>query len=115
MLSSKPLALLLATACLGLATPSARAQEVLACYTLHNDLANFDRRAHSVDHYFLPRIGYSREAYARSPLGGSDIVRLRIINEMRRFGCPIEAEDRALLDDYYRRYYARKVLLPIDK
>jgi hypothetical protein len=112
---------LLVAACIFLSTTPTRAQEVLACYTLHNDLANFDRRAHSVDHYFLPALRREvgprnlRRAYDRSHLGGSDIVRLRLINEMRRFGCPIAPRDEALLDAYYRRHYARKVLLPIDK
>lgn len=27
------------------------AQQVLVCFTLHNDLANFDRRAREVEHY----------------------------------------------------------------
>jgi|SRR5690348_7667459 hypothetical protein len=76
----------------------APAQQVLACYTLHNDLANFDRRAHQIDPY-LSRSGVrTREAYDRSYLGGSDVIRLRIINEMRRFGCPLPP-DAFLLEE----------------
>ena len=81
----------------------ALAQQVLACFTLHNDLANFDRRAHR------PPFAAEREAawqseqeraaeqwrlqrWARSRLGGSDPVRLAIIDEMYRNGCPLPPE-----------------------
>lgn len=108
------------------ATP-ASSQLVLSCYTLHNDLANFDRRARSVRHYFMPELRdaqksakraithpkgefcfgvggehcapeppnaiekyqYIKEAYLRSHLGGTDPVRLRIIGEMQKLGCPL--------------------------
>jgi hypothetical protein len=92
MLSSARLAVLFAAAGLCLSAGSAAAQQVLACYTLHNDLANFDRRARQVDRYF-PGGGWGRkELYDRSHLGGSDVIRLRIIDEMRRFGCPLPRE-----------------------
>lgn len=123
---------------IGCAIPCApaTAQHVLICYTLHNDLANYDRRAREVDHYFMPELKEAREAAlvakqvddsplclfgalepcneqlrqeteryralreirARSHLGGSDTIRLRIIAEMRRFGCPLSPEDLALLE-----------------
>jgi hypothetical protein len=47
---------------LGLFSAPAASQHVLVCYTLHNDLANFDRRAHSVDHYFMAEIKEARAA-----------------------------------------------------
>ncbi len=106
------LAILLAAAFLCLPAVPARAQEVLACYALHNDLANFDRRAHEVDHYLLPelaRSGNVNAAYERSYLGGQDIVRLRMIYEMQRFGCPVPPRDEAWLREYYRsRHIGRK-------
>jgi hypothetical protein len=112
------------------------AQHVLICYTLHNDLANYDRRAQEVDHYFMPQLKEAREAaisarqaddsplclfgalepcterlqqqtaryralkevHARSHLGGSDTIRLRIIAEMYKYGCPISADDLAILE-----------------
>jgi hypothetical protein len=87
MLSSKQLAILVIAAVLCLSVASATAQQVFACYTLHNDLANFDRRARQVAHYFPGQAG--RDVYERSHIGGSDVIRLRIINEMHRFGCPL--------------------------
>ena len=94
---------------------------MLACYTLHNDLANFDRRAHTVDHYLMPeleaaaaRSGQSlKDVYAHSYLGGSDVVRLRIINEMRRYGCPLPPD--AFLLEADRRTDGRKrvITLPL--
>ena len=126
MSSRHSFAVLVAVTGLCLSVVAARAQEVLACYTLHNDLANFDRRAHTVDHYFMPELKAARatavedacfsrcafetpagadcasarrrdwaryrrlqEIYDRSYLGGSDIVRLRIIDQMRYLGCPL--------------------------
>jgi hypothetical protein len=125
MSASKRLATtLLAAAFLCLPAISARAQEVLACYTLHNDLANFDRRAHSVDNYFLPQLrretgaitpGELKNAWNRSYLGGQDIVRLRIIYEMRRFGCPISPEDEYWLQQYYRSRSDGKKVKRLDK
>jgi hypothetical protein len=129
MSSSNRFAVLVAVTSLCLSVVAARAQEVLACYTLHNDLANFDRRAHQVDHYFMPELKAARAAavgdayfsrcafsdvagedctsarrrdwaryrylqgiYDRSYLGGSDVVRLRIIDQMRYVGCPLPEE-----------------------
>jgi hypothetical protein len=137
MPSRNPLAVLVAATSLWLSVAPARAQEVLVCYTLHNDLANFDRRAHQVDHYFAPALKAAREAavadsyssrcafnnatgedctstrqrdwaryrhlqriYDRSHLGGSDVVRLRIIDQMRYLGCPLP-EDALAYDDRY--------------
>jgi hypothetical protein len=109
---------------------------VLICYTLHNDLANYDRRAREVDHYLMPELKEAREAaiaakevdesplclfgalehcnehlqqqtgryralrevHARSHLGGSDAIRLRILAEMYKYGCPISREDLAILE-----------------
>ena len=83
---------------------SSGAQEVLACYTLHNDLANYDRRARQVTPRYLQEFEAARaasaeqeraapnDARARPYLWGPDIVRLRIINEMRRYGCPLPRE-----------------------
>jgi hypothetical protein len=130
-------AVLIAVMSLCLSVVAARAQEVLACYTLHNDLANFDRRAHAVDHYFMPELRDARAValaepyfsrcaftdlagedcasarrrdwaryrhlqgiYDRSHLGGSDVVRLRIIDQMRYLGCPLPEEAFV----YYSRY-----------
>src|SRR4051794_36914518 len=143
MSSSNRLAVLVAATSLWLSVAPATAQEVLACYTLHNDLANFDRRAHQVDHYFAPGLAAARAAaigagyfsrcafndavgedctsarrrdwaryrrlqgiYDRSHLGGSDIVRLRIIDQMRYLGCPLPEDalaydERYLSDDLY--------------
>jgi hypothetical protein len=112
--------------------PSAFGQQVLVCKTLHDDLANFDRRAEAVshtqaaidtrqasnqvaDHFAAAACAAgsilatncedrASEAAAhraetdalqsdhlRSPLGGSDPVRLRIIAAMRANGCtPLE-------------------------
>ncbi|GMO22302.1 MULTISPECIES: hypothetical protein [Bradyrhizobium] len=67
-----------------LAAAPANAQLVLICYTLHNDLANFDRRAHQVAHFYV--------GGPRSHLGGADAVRLRIIDQMRQLGCPLPLE-----------------------
>jgi hypothetical protein len=137
MSSSNRLAVLVAATSLWLSVAPATAQEVLACYTLHNDLANFDRRAHQVDHYFAPGLKAARAAaigdsyfsrcafndaagedctsarqrdwaryrrlqriYDRSHLGGSDVVRLRIIDQMRYLGCPLP-EDALAYDDRY--------------
>jgi hypothetical protein len=92
MLSSARRAAIFAAAGLCLSAGSAPAQQVFACYTLHNDLANFDRRARQVDHYF-PGWGWNhKEIYARSHIGAADVVRLRIIGEMRRLGCPLSQE-----------------------
>jgi hypothetical protein len=112
------------------------AQHVLICYALHNDLANYDRRAREVDHYFIPELKEAREAamtarqiddsplclfgalegcnerlreetaryralkelHARSHLGESDTIRLRILAEMYKYGCPMSPEDVALLE-----------------
>lgn len=49
----------------GAAMP-ARAQLVLICASLHNDLANFDRRSHEVGGYYLPEIVEIRRALARA-------------------------------------------------
>jgi hypothetical protein len=129
MASTNRLAVLVAATGLCLSVVGAEAQEVLACYTLHNDLVNFDRRAHAVDHYFMPPLKAAREAlgadayyqpctintpagvecstpnphdaaryrywrskYDRSPLGGSDVIRLRIIDQMVQIGCPLPPE-----------------------
>jgi hypothetical protein len=137
MSSSHRLALVVAVTSLCLSVVSARAQEVLACYALRNDLANFDRRAHAVDHYFMPELRdaraialaepyFSRCAftdaaaedcasarrrdwaryrhlqaiYDRSHLGGSDVVRLRIIDQMRYLGCPLPEEAFVHSDPY---------------
>lgn len=123
-------------------TPAA-SQLVLSCYTLHNDLANFDRRARSVSHYFMPELKearrsakraithpegefcfglqtngaglppekcapepagaieeyrYLKDVYLRSHLGGSDPVRLRIIGEMQKLGCPLPKHVLRLLE-----------------
>ncbi|PDT90836.1 hypothetical protein CO669_07625 [Bradyrhizobium sp. Y36] len=67
-----------------LAATPAKAQLVLICYSLHNDLANFDRRAHQVAHFY--------EGGPRSHLGGADGIRLRIIDQMRQLGCPLPFE-----------------------
>jgi hypothetical protein len=119
-------ALAVSAAVLAFSGPAA-GQLVLSCYTLHNDLANFDRRASVAHNFFLPRLERARreasdaaersadafcfdstaedcgraladkaetyrrlrEAYLLSHLGGSDLVRLRIIGEMRKLGCPL--------------------------
>lgn len=138
MSSSNRLAVLVAATSLWLSVAPAAAQQVLACYSLHNDLANFDRRAHQVDHYFAPglkaaraaaigdgyfsrcafsdaagedcgparrrdwvRYQHLRQIYDRSHLGGSDVVRLRIIDQMRYLGCPLPEEDFFLYGNPY--------------
>jgi hypothetical protein len=107
MLSSKQLAILVIAAVLCLSVGSATAQQVFACYTLHNDLANFDRRARQVAHYFPGRAG--RDAYERSHIGG--VIRLRIINEKHRFGCPLPRDAWLLGND--GRYRKGGVTLPL--
>jgi hypothetical protein len=115
----------------------ASAQQDLVCFTLHNDLANFDRRAHR------PQFPAERDAAQRaaadyaaycpggqtqsdcanlgaladrtsaayftmlrtwglSPIGGSDPVRLRIINAMYQNRCPMP-DDLELLRPPPRR------------
>jgi hypothetical protein len=121
--------LLAATAAVLLTVP-ALAQQVLVCYTLHNDLANFDRRANAPNYMYgqeaiaqalreyqwlcpsgrarapdtdcvglqgdpgAPTAGFYQmiREWVVSPLGGSDPVRLRIIDEMYRNGCPLPPE-----------------------
>ena len=106
------------------------AQQVLVCFTLHNDLANFDRRANAPNYMYgqdviaaalreyqwlcpsgrarapdtdcvglqgdpnAPTAGFYQmiREWVVSPLGGSDPVRLRIIDEMYRNGCPLPPE-----------------------
>jgi hypothetical protein len=109
MLSSRQLAVLIIAAVLCVSVGSATAQQVFACYTLHNDLANFDRRARQVAHYFPGRAG--RDVYERSHIGGSDVIRLRIINEMHRFGCPLPRDAWLLEND--GRYRKGGVTLPL--
>jgi hypothetical protein len=109
MLYKRPLAILATAAGLCLSVGSAAAQQVFACYTLHNDLANFDRRARQVAHYFPGRAG--RDVYERSHIGGSDVIRLRIINEMHRFGCPLPRDAWLLESD--GRYRKGGVTLPL--
>ncbi len=84
MSSQRLLALTLFVTGLVLAAAPAKAQLVLICYTLHNDLANFDRRAHQVAHFY--------EGGPLSHLGGADGIRLRIIDQMRQLGCPLPLE-----------------------
>jgi hypothetical protein len=105
----------------------AASQLILSCLTLHNDLANFDRRASIGHRRFMPNLEHLREAadeaaaqadgescfdrgaencesrldgkarkyyrlkeaYLLSHLGGSDPIRLRIIGEMQKLGCPL--------------------------
>jgi hypothetical protein len=135
------LAIIVAATSLWLSGVPAGAQEVLACYTLHNDLANFDRRTHQVDHYFAPGLKAARAAatgdaffsrcafndvtgedctlarrrdwaryrrllqlYDRSHLGGSDVVRLRIIDQMRYLGCPLPEQDFFLYGNPYDNF-----------
>ena len=108
----------------------ALAQQVLVCFTLHNDLANFDRRAHRPE-FAVERAAAERAAadyawqctdgrpawpfadcaalaaqadarqaeyierlrgWALSPIGGSDPVRLALIDQMYRNGCPLPPE-----------------------
>jgi hypothetical protein len=132
---------------LGMAVAPARAQQVLACYSLHNDLANYDRRAHHLDHYFMPELKEARAAvvgdtyylqcsfsaapgedcattrersaarywrlqgiYDRSRLGGSDVIRLRIIDQMRYYGCPLPGEAVAYGEIYDNGYGAPRAL-----
>ena len=121
MFLGKPFAGLVMFGLFCLLSGTAYSQQVLVCYTLHNDLVNFDRRAHSVNHYFMPELGEAREAalradsplcisssckerarydieryhyllmiWERSPLGGADPVRQRILEQMRLNGCPGE-------------------------
>ncbi|QOZ76305.1 hypothetical protein XH83_13130 [Bradyrhizobium sp. CCBAU 53351] len=84
MSSQRLFALALVAAGLVFAAAPAKAQLVLICYTLHNDLANFDRRAHQVAHFYV--------GGPRSHLGGADGIRLRIIDQMRQLGCPLPLE-----------------------
>lgn len=84
MSSQRSFALAFLAAGFVLAATPAKAQLVLICYTLHNDLANFDRRAHLVAHFY--------EGGPRSHLGGADGIRLRIIDQMRQLGCPLPLE-----------------------
>ena len=102
MPSHTPVFIFAAATALSLSVAPAPAQQVLVCYTLHNDLANFDRRAHQIDPYLWRSGVRTQEAYDRSYLGGSDVIRLRIINEMRRFGCPLPP-DAFLLEESDRR------------
>ncbi len=62
MFLGKPFAGLVMFGLFCLLSGTAYSQQVLVCYTLHNDLVNFDRRAHSVNHYFMPELGEAREA-----------------------------------------------------
>ena len=113
----------------GYASP-ASSQLVLSCFTLQNDLVNFDRRAKVARRYVMtelesakkdaqrvvqhPDKGYClgwptedcspptteklgkikryqelNDSYLLSHLGGADPVRLRIIHEMEKLGCPL--------------------------
>ena len=83
-----------------LAAVPANAQLVLVCYALHNDLANFDRRAHQVAHFYV--------GGPRSHLGGADGIRLRIIDQMRQLGCPLPFEP-VTYDDFRVRSRAPRV------
>jgi hypothetical protein len=111
----------------GLSAVPALAQQVLVCFTLHNDLANFDRRAHrplparevptpwadwahtcpnllgGFPFYQCspppdsvqpeqPEAFEMHRAWAQSPLGGRDPIRLRILDEMVRNGCPLPTD-----------------------
>jgi hypothetical protein len=49
--------------------------------------------------------------YERSHIGGSDVIRLRIINEMHRFGCPLPRDAWLLEND--GRYRKGGVTLPL--
>jgi hypothetical protein len=53
-------------AALLVAPAAAPAQHVLVCFTLHNDLSNFDRRAHSVDYYSRSVFEAALAAYKRA-------------------------------------------------
>jgi hypothetical protein len=53
---------LFVAASLYLSAGAATAQEVFICFTLHNDLANYDRRAHQVGDNFLRSFEAARTA-----------------------------------------------------
>jgi hypothetical protein len=60
-------------------------------------------------------VGWLRDGaaglYERSHIGGSDVIRLRIINEMHRFGCPLPRDAWLLEND--GRYRKGGVTLPL--
>ena len=132
----RSLTVLAAALGVGLGAVPALAQQVLVCFTLHNDLANFDRRANKPNYMFGqkeialalkqyqwlcpngrardPRIDctglvddpqdFATAEFYRvirewvvSPLGGSDPIRLRIMDEMYRNSCPLPPEALYLL------------------
>jgi hypothetical protein len=111
----------------GVVVAPALAQQALICFTLHNDLANFDRRAHRPlparevatpwadwahtcpnllggfpfyecsppPNLVVPESPEAFEmhrAWSLSSLGGRDPIRLRILDEMVRNGCPLPTD-----------------------